>query len=487
MTDFQQIIILRNQNKSQQEIAEILDISRRSVIRYLKTGKIPKYTRSVSNTKKDPLTDFMSLIEEKLREMPQLSLSELFEFIVSKGYKGSARTIRRKTADLRNKLKNKEVYFQRLPTPGEVMEGDFTELSISIGGIQRKIYLWICSLPYSNFYFATPYYNCTFECFADGSIQAFKEFGGVANKYRLDNLSPAVSKILVGKERLVTQRFAQFQSHYGFKQDFCNPARGNEKGNIESNNKYFKTKIRARMSLEKLSFTTLESFQIFVWKLCREHNDLEKVQTKFGQEKLNPLPATAFKSFNTEIVKINKYSLFSLGNSGHMYSVPSKYIGLSLEARIYPSFFEIIEMNKVICTYKRLNGPRGLVSIKVEHVISGLLRKPGAFKDWKYRELVFERPIWKKFYLKIVESGKDDKEFLKCINLILETDRENLTLAMELAMDNEMDLSPSTLRKIINNEFNNVLSIAALPVNLDQYDFFINGEKENGNTNANVS
>lgn len=481
MLDFQKIIVLRNQGKSQQEIANDLGISRRSVIRYLQTGKIPVYKRELKATRADPMEGFMDLAEEALNKNINVSLNELFEHLKIKGYGGSLRSMRRKTSAIKKKLKNKEVYFQRLTKPGEVMEGDFTELQVMIGGINKKVYLWITSLPYSNAYFATPYFNCTFECFADGSVNAFNEFKGVAKKYRLDNLSPAVTKILSGKERLVTQRFSQFQIHYNFYQDFCNPSKGNEKGNIEANNKHFKIKLKSKISLEGLTFINLESFKNYLWKLCREHNDLDEVKNKLKEENLNKLPEYSFKSFRTEIVRINKYSLFSLGTSGHMYSVPSKYIGLSLEARVYPNHIELIDVEKIVCTHKRLVGLKGLVSINVEHVIDGLLRKPGAFRDWKYREVVFERPSWKKFYLKLIDSGKDEKEFLRCLNLLKEFDRENITLAMELAMENKMELDSKSLKDILAGDLDNVLLIKELPVNLDQYDFFIKGENKNEN------
>jgi len=487
MTDFQQIIILRNEGKTQSEIASKLNISRRSVIRYLKAGKIPAYTRENLVTRPDPLLNHFQMAEEKIYQFPRMPLNELYEFLVSNGYEGSVRTLRRKTVSLRRKLKNKEVFFQRQVNPGEVMEGDFTEFQVAIGGLKKKIYIWINSLPYSNAYFATPYYNCTFECFADGTVRSFNEFKGVPKQYRLDNLSPAVGQILSGKNRLVTQRFAELQKHYNFKQDFCNPGKGNEKGNVEANNKHFKEKLRAKIALENVSFTNLEAFRDFVWKLCREHNESKVIQKKYLEENLNTLPETPFKSFKTEVVKINKYSLFSLGTSGHMYSVPSLYIGLSLEVRVYPHDIEVVELDKVIATHKRIYGPKGLVSIKVEHIITGLLRKPGAFKDWKHRDVLFERPAWKRFYFKIIESGKSDKDFLKCLNLLTEFDRENVTLAMELSMENEMELSSSTLKKLITNEFKNVLSIGCLPVNLEQYDCFYKGEKNYGSENSGQS
>lgn len=478
MTDFTEIIKLRNSGKTQLEIAEKLGIGRRSVIRYLKEGKIPQYSRSVKSNRKNPLAGFYDLAKEKLKLNNKLPLNELYEYLSEKGYEGSQRTLRRKTLKLRMELKNKEVFFQREVRPGEIIEGDFTELYVSIGNIKRKIYLWVASLPYSNAFFATPYYHCSFEAFADGSVNAFNEFKGVAKKYRLDNFSPAVSKILTGKDRIVTARYAQFQKHYGFEQDFCNPARGNEKGNVEANNKHFKIKILAQISLYQLSFTSLDAFTEFIWKMCREHNQKSSVQSKFIQEELLSLPASAFRCFRTEVVSINKYSLFSLGKTGHMYSVPSKYIGLSLEARIYPTKIEIINDSVIVSTHKRIYGPRGLVSINIEHILDGLLRKPGAVKDWKYREILFERPAWRSFYNKLTEEGGKDKDYLKCLKLISEHGRELITMAMELSIDGGEKLSASLLKKIICNDISNIYEITPLEANLDQYDFFLEGEKD---------
>ncbi len=477
MADFKQIIQLRNKGKTQQEIANSLGISRRSVIRYLKDGQIPQYTRSTKSNKIDPLLNFYDEVKTKLELEPKLPLNELYEYLLLKGYQGSDRTLRRKTLDLRISLKNNEVFFQRKVNPGEIMEGDFTELYILIGGVRRKIYLWVTTLPYSNSYFVTPYYHCSFEAFADGSVLSFNEFCGIAKKYRLDNLSPAVSKILSGKDRVVTARYAQFQKHYDFEQDFCNPGKGNEKGNVEANNKFIKKKINARISLNNLSFSTLDAFKEFVWQVCREHNQKESVQQKFIEENLIELPETSFRCFRTEVISVNKYSLFNLSKTGHMYSVPSKYIGLSLECCVYPSFIEIIFDGDVVCTHKRIYGPRGLISIQVEHVVSGLLKKPGAMKDWKYREILFERPAWRSFYNKMIEKGGKDKDYLKCLKLINKHGRDLITLAMELSMEGEEELSAINLSKIITNNIDNIEILKPLNCDINQYDYFLTGEK----------
>lgn len=483
MTDFTQIIQLRSKGKTQQEIAEILNIGRRSVIRYLKNGQIPQYVRVTKSSRVNPLDDYHEVIKQKLKGNLKLQLNELYEYLCQKGYTGSERTLRRRTRDLRTLLKNKEVYFQREVKAGEIMEGDFTEFYITIGKSKRKIYLWVTSLPYSNCFFATPFYHCSFEAFAEGSMKSFCEFGGVAEKYRLDNLSPVVSKILSRKERIVTTRYAEFQEHYGFKQDFCNPGKGNEKGNVEANNKYIKNKINARISLNNLSFSSLEAFKIFVWDICREHNLKADRREKFLQEPLNSLPQKPFKCFRTSVVSINKFSLFSLEKTGHMYSVPSQYIGLSLECRIYSTKIEIIFNGEISATHSRLYGPRGHVSIYPEHIISGLLKKPGAMKDWKYRNVLFERPAWVSFYNKLIAQGGRDKDYLKCLKLITQHGKDLVTIAMELSLNGGEATDAGTLSKIITNDMENIHNLKPLDLDLIQYNEIVNNNNKSSNEN----
>jgi len=476
MTEYQQIVQLRNSGKTQDEIAKKLGISRRSVIRYLKAGKIPKYSRKTKSNRPDPMDGYYDIVETKLNDDPKILIADLFEYLKEQGYTGSERTLRRKTLELRKRLKSKELFFQREVLPGQVMEGDFTELHTEIGGVKRKVYLWVTSLPYSNSYFATPYYHCTFECFANGSINAFKEFGGIAQKYRLDNMSPAVTKILSGKDRIVTQRYKEFQDHYGFKQDFCNPGRGNEKGNVESNIGHIKKRLLSKISLHRLRFITIEAFKEFVWDFCRSHNTEEKVKQCFSLENLQPLPDQPFRAFRSTQVKINRYALFSLDKTGHMYSVPSQYIGLNLEVRVYYAHIDVIDSDKIVATHKRLYGPTGLVAIDIEHVVDGLIKKPGAMQDWKHRHILFERPAWSNFYHRLIQGGGSDKDYLSCLRLMKQHGRSLVTLAMELAMEGESDLSSTGLENLITKQMDNIYDIEPLEINMERYDDLMGGK-----------
>ncbi len=47
-------------------------------------------------------------------------------------------------------------------------------------------------------------------------------------------MTTAVAQVLKDGERVLTDGFTRFMLHYRFQADFCNPASGNEKGNVEN-------------------------------------------------------------------------------------------------------------------------------------------------------------------------------------------------------------------------------------------------------------
>src|SRR3546814_497722 len=69
----------------------------------------------------------------------------------------------------------------------------------------------------------------------DALTHAFRVLGGVPQRGIFDNMKTAVDRIGKGKSRQVNARFAAMASHYLFETDFCNPASGWEKGQVEKN------------------------------------------------------------------------------------------------------------------------------------------------------------------------------------------------------------------------------------------------------------
>ena len=67
----------------------------------------------------------------------------------------------------------------------------------------------------------------------DAHWHAFRVFGGVPERGIYDNMKTAVDRVGRGKARDVNIRFLAMANHYVFEPEFCNPAAGWEKGQVE--------------------------------------------------------------------------------------------------------------------------------------------------------------------------------------------------------------------------------------------------------------
>ena len=293
VTEFQEIIKLRNKGYKQKDIARAIGASLRTVQRYLSTGKIPAYKRT-KPSKKDPLADFRGIVNGIFND-PEIKLkprsSDIFRRLIKLGYEGSLRTVSRKTKELRDRSKNKEIYFEQAVEAGKMAEGDFTVIDVPfITGTQKK-QLWVTTLKNSSGSFAKSFNNQTFESFAQGTVDSFNYFGGVPETYRLDNLSPVVKKILKS-HRVTTDKFNELLAHYEFKASFCNPGKGNEKGSVESINKHFKDYLRYEMSLDKKIFNNEEEWEEYIALKLKEYNEPKKARIEKEKKELKALPTS---------------------------------------------------------------------------------------------------------------------------------------------------------------------------------------------------
>ena len=118
---------------------------------------------------------------------------------------------------------------------GEAFQFDWSEDWAIIGGERTKLQVAHFKLSYSRAFILRAYPQQTHEMLFDAHNHAFRVLGGVPRRGIYDNMRTAVDKIGRGKERQVNARFSAMVSHFLFEAEFCNPASGWEKGQIEKN------------------------------------------------------------------------------------------------------------------------------------------------------------------------------------------------------------------------------------------------------------
>ena len=227
------------------EISRRTGLSRNTVRKYLRSDSVePKFNIPDRPSKLDPYADKLSqmLRQEAGKSRKQKrTVKQLHADLAALGYDGSYNRVAAFARDWKaarqqeQKTCGRGVFVPLAFLPGEAFQFDWSEDWAIIGGERTKLQVAHFKLSYSRAFILRAYPQQTHEMLFDAHNHAFRVLGGVPRRGIYDNMRTAVDKIGRGKERQVNARFSAMVSHFLFEAEFCNPASGWEKGQIEKN------------------------------------------------------------------------------------------------------------------------------------------------------------------------------------------------------------------------------------------------------------
>lgn len=153
-----------------------------------------------------------------------------------------------------------------LHNAGEPFQFDWSEEWAVLGGERTKLQVAHFKLSYSRAFIVRAYPLQTHEMLFDAHYHAFRVLGGVPRRGIYDNMRTAVDRVGYGKERQVNARFLAMASHYLFDPEFCNPAAGWEKGQVEKNVQ----DVRHRLWQPMPCFADLDVLNAWLERQCVE-------------------------------------------------------------------------------------------------------------------------------------------------------------------------------------------------------------------------
>ena len=243
----------------------------------------------VSPPRPSSLDPWRERITQWLREEPKVTAKRIRRLLLPLTGPVSARTVRRYVAGLRAAVAPKEAFVHRSVRAATTMEVDFGESWVDIADVPRKVKYLVATLPFSNAYFAKAYVVERIESLLDGIESAFRYYGGVVDRVVLDNTSLAVKAVLAGRDRVETEAFEAFRA------EFCAPAKGWEKGSVETGVKYVRNLVfRPRLAVESWAALNAAIITELEADLPTRHlDDGRSVEEALAQERrhLRAMPA----------------------------------------------------------------------------------------------------------------------------------------------------------------------------------------------------
>lgn len=364
---------------------------------------------------------------------------------------------------------------------GQVDFGAF--LYLDAAKQERTGYALTMSFPYSNKGFTQAFPSQNQECLLEGMKRIFEHIGGVPPRLRFDNMTTAVAQVLKGTDRVLTDGFMRFMLHYRFKAEFCNPASGNEKGNVENKVGY----SRRNAFVPIPTITSFEAFNEQLWAWCEKDAEREHYKRKVPIQELWAEEEPALLKLPEYPFSVFRYASITVGKTGFAVIDTNKY-GLSpalagevVQAKVFFDHIEFFHDHRPAGTFTRSYKANDEIYDWTQYV-STLCKKPGAIEHTRFFRQMPER--WQKYLAST--AGRERKNALQLLNEIV-TDGNSALCddALELAAENgrtDADSLRQCYYMIAKKEYRpDPLRLGAAPVlnyhpNLSAYDGLMGGE-----------
>jgi hypothetical protein len=290
------------------------------------------------------------------------------------------------------------------------------KLGITIGRQAFKHLVYHFVLTYSNWETGTICFSESYESLSEGFQNALWELGGVPIKHRTDRLSAAVHKECNPEE--FTQRYRELLSHYDLKGEKIQAAHAHENGDIEQRHHRFKNAVEQALLLRgRRDFGNREEYEEFLKKLFKQLNAGRKERLSEELKLLRKLPERRLDDCKKEKAKVGPSSTIRVRHN--TYSVYSRLIGEWVQARIYAQRIEVWYAQRKVETLPKLKG-ENKHRIQYRHIIDWLVRKPGAFENYRYRDDLFPSSYFRMAYDYLKENHTlkvASRQYLKILHL----------------------------------------------------------------------
>jgi transposase len=363
------------------------------------------------------------------------TITRVFERLQKEhGYVGSYGTVKRYVNRKWDEMKRHKESFLPLAHPPGCAQVDFGEVKYYDGsGAAHGGNELVLSFPNSNTGWTQVFPAENQECLLTGLQRIFYHIGGVPSRLRGDNMNTAVTEILEGAERVITDGFYRFMLHHRFKADFCNPGKGNEKGNVENKVGY----TRRNMLVPVPTITDFDEFNAELLRRCDENHKREHyvqgvlIAELWESEKrhLLALPEHAYEVFRYESLKVNKYGFVKIDTA--KYGLSPEFAGKIVQAKIYFDKIEVYYDRSLLKTFRR-SYARNSEDIDWKDYLPALVKKPGATEHTHFFNQIPK--LWQE-YLKSI-NGSERKSALILLMDMVNDGNENLCdEALELAAE----------------------------------------------------
>jgi Mu transposase, C-terminal domain len=473
------------------------DMDRKTARKYIEAGTLPSAMAQPRDwrTRPDPFEAHWPEVEARLRETPALEAKTLFELLQDQHpgrYEdGQLRTLQRHVKRWRAAHgPERDIVVAQQHRPGEAAQTDFThatELAVTIVGQVFVHMLCVFVLPYSNWEWATICLSESMAALRKGVQRAVFQLGRVPRYHQTDGSTAATHRIpagqaacLEGGKRPFNVEYLALMQHLGMTPRTIEVGEKEQNGDVESANGALKRRLEQALLLRgSRDFESALAYQAFIDEVVRKANKNRRRRVEEDLAAMRELNVAKLPEYVEEDVHVSEWSTVRVKHCA--YSVPSRLIGEWVRLRIYEDKLEVRYAGELQLACERLLG-RNQHRIDYRHVIWSLVRKPGGFARYVYREEMFPSVVFREAYdaIQAAQPGtKGDLAYLRILHLAASTLETDVAAALARLQMDGTPITPDAVKALIAPPSSGVAvpELASTAVDLAEYDVLLDEQE----------
>jgi hypothetical protein len=216
-------------------------------------------------------------------------------------------------------------------------------------------------------------------------------------------------------------------------------------------------------------FSSREEYEGFVAVIVDRRNATR--QKRLGEELavMRPLPARRLDDFTRQWVRVSPSSTIRVRHN--TYSVDSRLIGERVQVRVWADQVEIYYGGRSHSRMPRLRG-EGKHRIDYRHVIHSLVRKPGAFLRYRWREDLFPGILFRVAYDELRQDcpATADRQYLKILELAAQEGEQRVREALQGLIERGQNIRFEALRECLVDPVVEPWEVAVEKMDVGLYD-----------------
>lgn len=191
----------------------------------------------------------------------------------------------------------------------------------------------------------------------------------------------------------------------------------------------------------------MDEYAKFIKSIVDRRNRLVREKLVGEYPHLREVPPAPVPEYVSYSARVRKWSTIRVDS--RTYSVPSWLIGVMVDVWLYSDHVEVYYKGHLVESMERVRG-KGEACIDYRHIIGSLVRKPGAFSRYRFREQLYPTHAFRPGYdaMRDWKGEWADVDYVRILHLAATTMEADVERALKRLLESRVRFDYAVVKQL---------------------------------------